>query len=243
MTAKKASGADVFNRDVSGSGGYLYTTNAPWSSHIANLRITNETLAVLEFNGKRVLDVGCGDGTYTMELFDRGSPAEIVGIDLSTEGIKAANEKKGGRPIKFEVASADSLPYAGGSFDIAHIRGLLHHMDDPLGALKETLRVAKSVIVIESNGNNPVLKILEKVSKYHREHHERSFSSMKLRCWVDRVGGIVVKESFVGFVPFFCPDWLAGILNFLEPLVERLPLIRSFSCGAYIFVAERKDKK
>lgn len=241
--AKKASGAAVFDRDVSGQGGYLYTTNAPWSSFIANLRRTNETLSICDFKNKRVLDVGCGDGVYTIELFDKGRPAAMHGIDLSYEGIKVANEKKGDRNIIFEVGNAASLSYDPDSFDIAHIRGLLHHMDNPKNALRGALRAARKIIVIESNGNNPVVKIIERFSRYHIEHHERSFSSVTLKRWVKDAGGHVVTGRFVGFVPFFCPRWLARILNFLEPIIERLPLIRAFSCAAYIFVAVKDDKK
>ena len=39
------------------------------------------------------------------------------------------------------------------------------------------------MFVIEPNGYNPVLKVLEKVSRYHIEHEERSFFPATLHAW------------------------------------------------------------
>ena len=235
----KKSVIDVFNRDIVTSAGYKYTTNAPLSSRMANLRNTEATLECVDFSGKRVIDIGCGDGTYTIELFDRGKPEYVYGADLANEAIKIAQQKKGNRKIFFEVQNVGSLSYASDSFDIAHIRGALHHVDKPVDVLREALRIAETVVVVEPNGYNPVLKLLEKFSKYHIEHKEKSYAPITLRHWISNIGGKVCARRFAGLVPFFCPDWLVKILKLIEPFVERIPLINALGCSVYIFVAKR----
>ena len=56
---------NVFNSDVAENKGYRYTNNAPFSSVVANLRQTQETLKLIDSDAKTLVDIGCGDGTYT----------------------------------------------------------------------------------------------------------------------------------------------------------------------------------
>ena len=232
---------EPFNQDVTTNGGYLYTTNSRFSSYIANLRQTQAILDISNFHGKRVIDIGCGDGTYTIELFDEGHPAAVTGVDPADEAIKAAQEKVGGRKVTFETESAYNLPYQADSFDIAHLRGVLHHLDKPIEALREALRVAPVVVVLEPNGYNPVLKLIEKLSRYHIEHGEKSYAPYSLNHWVSGpIGGKISVGKWIGLVPYFCPDWMAHSLKVVEPLLERLPLLNAIGCGNYVFVATRK---
>ena len=228
-----------FNRDVSSNTGYLYTTNARLSSVLANQRLTSAALQSVDFRNKRVLDIGCGDGAYTVEIFDASGPQILCGIDPAANAIAAAKERAGMRQITFAVGSSYHLPYESNSFDLAHIRGVLHHLDNPRDAMREALRAAPTVIIIEPNGYNPVLKLLERFSKYHRDHGEKSYSPHVLDQWTGKLGARVTSRSFAGLVPFFFPDALARMLKVFEPYVERLPLFRQLCCAVYVQVARR----
>lgn len=229
----------AFNRDVASNAGYLYTTNAQLSSQMANRRLTDITLSVVELQGKTVLDMGCGDGTYTIELYDRAQPAQMHGVDLADEAIKIATERANGRNLTFAIGSAYALPYADHRFDVVYLRGVLHHMDKPEEALREALRVASAVVVIEPNGYNPVLKLLERFSRYHVEHQEKSYAPVLLDQWIQQLGGRVQTRRWVGLVPMFCPDWMVRFLKRVEPIVERLPILSHVGCAVYVFVATR----
>jgi ubiquinone/menaquinone biosynthesis C-methylase UbiE len=231
----------VFNRDVSSNEGYLYTTGASLSSQIANRRHSDAIRTGADFRGQRVIDVGCGDGTYAIELFDEAGPASIYAFDPAPNAIAVARKKAGGRNITFEVHGAYDIPCADNSFDIAHVRGVLHHMDRPVDALREALRVASTVVVLEPNGYNIVLKVIEKLSKYHREHNEKSYPPSRLERWVRELGGRVKTRDWVCLVPYFCPDWFARTTKVLEPLMESMPLVDRFACGAFLMVATRED--
>ncbi len=230
-----------FDRDAVSNAGYLYTTGARVSSQMANQRLTDAAMEAVSFRGKRVLDLGCGDGTYTMDLFDRGQPAYICGVDPAQKAIEVARQKAAGRTIEFAVESAYQLPFEKDHFDIAHLRGVLHHMDRPEVAVREALRVASTVVIIEPNGYNPVLKLLERLSSYHREHEEKSYPSHKLKLWIEEAGGEVRSQQWAGLVPFFCPDPMARLLKVVEPLCERLPLFRLLSCAVCVLVAVRRE--
>lgn len=232
--------AEAFNRDAACRGGYVYTTNARLSSILANRRLTDAALSAVDFRGKNVLDIGCGDGTYTVALYDLGRPAAIHGIDPAEEAVAVACRKINGRPITFSTGSAYALPYDANQFDIAHLRGVLHHMDRPVDALRESLRVARTLVVIEPNGNSPLLKLIERTSRYHIEHQEKSYASRRLDRWVRALDATVLSRQWVGLVPFFCPDWSARILKALEPVVEHVPLVNAVGCTVYVFAAARR---
>lgn len=228
---------DPFSADIAANAGYLYTTNATLSSRLANRRLTDASVAVGDFAGRRVVDIGCGDGTYTFDLFEATGPSAITGLDPSEDAVRVGHRKVGDLPVTFVVGSALSLPYPSDSFDVAYLRGVLHHMTRPVDALREALRVATSVVVVEPNGYNPMLKVLERCSRYHIEHGEKSYPPRRLDRWVGDLGGKVERREFAGLVPFFCPDWLARVIKRIEPLVERLPVVRHLGCAVYVFTA------
>jgi ubiquinone/menaquinone biosynthesis C-methylase UbiE len=236
---KEKKSIDSFNRDVAANDGYLYTTQARLSSIMANRRLTEAALGIVDWHGKRVIDIGCGDGTYTVELFDSAQPIEIVGIDPANEAISLAKRRAGDRPISFQTLSAYSLPYAADRFDIAQLRGVLHHVDCACELLQEAMRVARMVVVIEPNGYNPILKLIERYSQYHIEHQEKSYSPAMLNQWVLKNGGLIRSCAYCGLVPMFCSDPIAKMLKWIEPAIEHMPIMNALACAVYVFLAER----
>jgi ubiquinone/menaquinone biosynthesis C-methylase UbiE len=222
-----------FDADVRANAGYLYTTNAKKSSVLANQRLTDITRAMVDLRGRRVIDVGCGDGTYSAELFAACAPAMMVGVDASGEAVERANRTFGKPGLRFEACSVYDLPYERGSFDVALVRGLLHHLDDARRALERIGTLAREVFVIEPNGYNPTLKLIERFSRYHREHGEKSYAPSLLRRWIRELGGTIEREQYAGLVPFFCPDWMATGLKAIEPAVEATPAARQLSCAVF----------
>ena len=230
---------DPFVRDALSNDGYLYSTNARLSSRLANKRLTDATLELADFEGRRVLDVGCGDGTYTRELVTEGGSALVHGVDPAEAAVSVARRKTSDARVRFLVSSAYKLPYRDDSFDAVLFRGVLHHMDRPVDALREALRVAPTVTVIEPNGYNLGLKFLEKFSTYHVEHGEKSYAPLRLDRWMARLGARIQDRAWVGFVPMFSPDWFAKATKRLEPVVERVPVVKSVGCAVYAFTAVR----
>jgi ubiquinone/menaquinone biosynthesis C-methylase UbiE len=72
---------------------------------------------LLPLTGRRVLDVGCGDGGVLRDFVRLGaSPADLSGVDLLPERIDRARELTPG--ARFEVADGQALPFADGEFDV-----------------------------------------------------------------------------------------------------------------------------
>lgn len=230
---------DPFNQDVLAGGGYRYTTEASLSSRLANARMTQASLRAAPWHGARAIDIGCGDGTYTAEILSLGHPASVSGIDPAPAAVAAARERHPDARLSFNVGSAYDLPHGDAEFDLGYLRGVLHHVDRPTEALREAVRVARAVVVVEPNGYNPGLKLLERVSSYHREHGERSHPASRLDRWAGEAGGRVVWRAFVGFVPMFSPDPYARAAKVMEPLLERLPGVRRATCAQYVFTVAR----
>jgi len=234
---------ESFSDDILSHGGYAYTTDARLSSRLANRRLTEAVLALADWEGCRVLDIGCGDGTYTFELGDERAIRSGTGVDPNVPALGIAATRKGSRPLAFIAASADRLPFPDDSFDVGQIRGVLHHMDQPVAALREALRVCPAVVIIEPNGYNPVLKILERCSEYHRRHGEKSYGPARVDRWIASIGGQVGARRFVGLVPMFCPDWMARLLKRLEPAVERIWPLNRIACAVYAFRVDRRSEQ
>jgi SAM-dependent methyltransferase len=234
------SGPQPFDADVLARSGYQYTTDAKLSSHLANARISEAVLAAVDFSGKSVIDIGCGDGTYTREFVERGGAARVVGVDPSMEAIEAARGAPNPGRTSFEHGEGEDLRWGEDEFDIAHLRGVLHHAEAPRKGLAEALRIAPLAIVVEPNGYNPGVKLLERFSAYHVEHSERSFAPRRLDRWAREAGGEVSTRQWIGQVPFFCPDTVARLAKRIEPTTESFPLVRLAMCAQYLFVARRK---
>src|SRR5688572_751661 len=87
---------------------------------------------------KRLLVVGCGDGTEAAILAQRLN-AEVVGIDLREEFDPVAIEY-----CDLRKGDAMSLGFDSGQFDFVFSYHALEHIDDPVKALGEICRVLKN---------------------------------------------------------------------------------------------------
>lgn len=223
-----------FNADIDVNDGYLYSTSNKLSCSMANQRISEAIIDMAGFDGKRVLDIGCGDGTYTVEILKAGA-AEVLGIDGAENAIKCAERKANNlKKIHFQTADIYKLEKPEKRYDLAVVRGILHHLYEVVAAIEVISRVADEIIILEPNGFNPVLKVLEKVSPYHIEHEEKSYAPTHLDRWFEKCGGKIVDSSYIGLVPMFCPNYFARVLKKIEPIVEALPGIRNICCGQYL---------
>ena len=232
---------DPFNQDVAVHGAYECTNEQRLSTRFANQRIADMVTAMVSFAGKRVIDIGCGDGVYTARLSTETTAASVLGIDPASKAIeRASTEYAGIGNLCFRACVSADLLREGAHFDIAVLRGVIHHVGDPQSEIATAIKLADMVVIDEPNGWNFILKILEKVSPYHRRHAEQSFRLGTLRRWIAQGHGDVRRAVYFGLVPFFCPDWLARACRFLEPFVERVPLVRVLACGHVIVVVARR---
>ena len=133
------------DRAIPGLGPGLY---AEWrAADIGVITDHLERALILELTGNvadaRVLDVGCGDGEFALQLWERG--AQVTGIDASQEMIGAARvrAKSQKAAIAFEVAAAERLPFASEQFDVVVAVTILCFVQNATPVFEEVARVLR----------------------------------------------------------------------------------------------------
>jgi ubiquinone/menaquinone biosynthesis C-methylase UbiE len=95
--------------------------------------------------GMRMLDLGCGPGTITLDIAARvGSHGSVVGLDCSDAQFDDARAAAGELPVSFQAMNAYKLELEEESFDGVFSHALFEHLAQPLSALAEVRRVLKS---------------------------------------------------------------------------------------------------
>src|SRR5262245_24517117 len=95
------------------------------------------------FEGKRVLDAGCGTGRHAYFAAKYGA-REVVAMDLS-DAVDAARENlrhiRNVRIVQGDILRPPFVPAAfGGGFDLVYSIGVLHHLPNPEAGFRSLLR-------------------------------------------------------------------------------------------------------
>ena len=100
-----------------------------------------------------LLDIGCADGTTTLQIHKNFPRLEITGLDYYQKAIEFARRTK--PKIKFVIGDVHKLPFRNKSFDIVSAIETLEHLQNPKQALSEIYRVLKPkgylVVVQDTN--------------------------------------------------------------------------------------------
>ena len=117
------------------------------------LEIKN-VLDQVSWNGKDVIDVGCGTGHFAYMIAKKG--ANVIGIDFSKEAIKIAQEKYKHNNLSYEHTNLEKGIQ--GKFDIIVSLGTIEHQDEPFKILqnfKRHLNSSGKIILTVPNWTNP----------------------------------------------------------------------------------------
>ena len=134
-----------------------------WNSRPCNIRHSNKEIGTREYfeevenrkyfvephipvfadftkwSGKKVLEIGCGIGTDTVNFAKNG--ADLTSVDLSSESLKLAKNRLDVYGLKANLlfANAEKLSdyVIPEKYDLVYSFGVLHHTPDPLAAFKE----------------------------------------------------------------------------------------------------------
>lgn len=103
-----------------------------------------KNLDAIDFAGKRILEIGLGQGADGEQIARRD--AIYNGVDLTEEAVKRTSMRFKLSDLPFErieQASALELPFDDNLFDIVFSHGVLHHIPEIGAAQKEIARVLK----------------------------------------------------------------------------------------------------
>jgi SAM-dependent methyltransferase len=143
----------------------------------ADLEMPGTTALVPAVDGKRVLDAGCGTGTYTEWLRDRG--ATVVGVDASREMLAHARRRVGvartddaDPPVALSRADlGEPLPFRDDSFDGVVSALVLDYVADWHATFAEFARVLRPGGFLVFSVGHPVEEYVdnEDVTYFERE--------------------------------------------------------------------------
>jgi len=91
-------------------------------------------------NNLRLLDVGCGDGSFSIRVAKKCNAKEICGLEINKESIKKAKK----RGIKIYKSDAnEKFPFKNNFFDVVVSNQLVEHLLNPDNFFEETYRILK----------------------------------------------------------------------------------------------------
>lgn len=92
-----------------------------------------------DYQGKRLLDIGCGNGDFTIQM--KEFVKELYGIDVAQKAVDLA-QKKGIKASQLDIDEQD-LPFKDNFFDLIFCEEVLEHVFDSDHLLEEIHRVLK----------------------------------------------------------------------------------------------------
>jgi len=98
----------------------------------------------IDFKGRRVLEIGLGQGADSEQIIRRG--ALWSGLDLTPESVARVRTRLSLRGLPHEAVRQGSvlqIPFDDESFDIVFSHGVLHHVPDIRAAQREIRRVLR----------------------------------------------------------------------------------------------------
>jgi magnesium-protoporphyrin O-methyltransferase len=156
------------------------TSDAPVSRIRATVRAGRDQMRTTmldwlpaDLTGARVLDAGCGTGSFSIELAKRG--ADVIAIDIAESLVGLADERSrqlleafaqtGGKPGQIEFRVGDMLDPALGHFDhVVAMDSLIHYQSPDMVAMIGKLAAStRSSIVFTVAPRTPALTVMRSV--------------------------------------------------------------------------------
>lgn len=189
--------------------------------------------------GKKALDVGCGDGVLSVRLAAAG--ADVTGLDADPHMLVAARERceTSGEVVAYVEGDILSLPFADSSFDVVVAVTVLCFVRDSERAVQEMARVLRpgGRLVIGELGRTSLWAAKRRVlgwlgSRTWRNAIFRSASELKQLALAARLRVSVVRGAIYYPPSTLCARWLA-------PLDHRFAAVTT-SGAAFIVLGAQK---
>ncbi|HEY0500054.1 MAG TPA: class I SAM-dependent methyltransferase [Kutzneria sp.] len=185
--------------------GFAEAYTAENETSLTNAYYTRPAIVDLagEVAGRRILDAGCGAGTVSAALRERG--AIVSGFDRSAKMVELARQRLGADTDLRVADIGQPLPYPDGAFDDAVAALVLHYLEDwsaPLAELRRVLRPGGRLIVVV---NHPIMLKIERrdtdyfaTTKWSSEHSFNGQSAI-LTYWHRPLHAMTAAFTAAGF--------------------------------------------
>lgn len=191
--------------------------------------------------GTHVLEIGCGEGTYTQPLAE--TDAHVVALELSAENIKKAQQKQIAHAT-FLVGNAEQTSFKDASFDAVVGVSILHHTDTEK-TLREAYRCLKKggrIVFSEPNLVNPYTFLTVKSKWMRRLHYntntETALITYIVRSQLRKIGFRNIAVRNFDFLYPLTPEFLVKPVTALSRVLEHVPLVKEFT-GSIVISATK----
>ncbi|HTE86587.1 MAG TPA: methyltransferase domain-containing protein [Dehalococcoidia bacterium] len=168
--------------------------------------------AYVGLEGRRLLDVGCGVGTYVRRL--REFSSEVYGVDVSPGRLQAGSREVPG----LLAAVGEHLPIRAASIDMVLLNEVIEHVQDDRRTLEECVRVLRPgghAVIFAPNrlypfethgvqlgaryvfGNIPLVNYLPDGLRNRVVPHARAYRTSELRRLTVGLGTRVLVHGYV----------------------------------------------
>lgn len=196
-----------------------------------------ETMLLNNSKGAKVIEYGCGTGSYAFTLAKQG--AELVtGIDISSVAIKMAEKEAHAQGIaqkaSFRIMNAENLEFAPNSYDLICGSGILHHLSLEL-AINSIVKVLKpegKAIFLEPLGHNLLINLYRRLTPSIRSEDEHPLLDRDLVFLGQHFKQVNIQyfyltslaASFLAGKPGF--NTVLKSLELLDSVLLKLPLVK-----------------
>ena len=144
--------------------------------------------------GGRILDVGCGGGFFLNSLSDFW---EKYGVEISDT---SAEFGRGNLGLNIKTGELTDAKFESDYFDVVNIRGVIEHLPDPMGDLRESYRILKKGGIVAINTPN-IASLCAKIYKnkfrlIDPKRHIYYFSTRTISKILEEVGFCIIKKSY-----------------------------------------------
>lgn len=195
--------------------GILYTYLLKRSTHYLFDRYS--------YQNTKVLDIGCGYGWVAEAFAKKGATACATDINSKLCSFSNIRFKKKELDIMVVCCDGEQTPFINNAFDIAVFNASLHHFPKPAEGLKETLRTANNLYIINeprqvtglSSLVESALRLFNSRKQYFakagqnynsvmdNEQHQHRFNTTMLASFLSNKGCIVYTKGYWCYVPPF----------------------------------------
>ena len=196
----------------------------------------------------KIIDLGCGTGTFTKKLSLLSN--KVYGCDISSKSIKRAISFY--PEINFSTQNIENLSFENDFFDVVIFSGVLHHFDDLHKPLMEAKRILKPdglIFSFDPNLQNPFFWLFRRKKSWFYSNkgvtdNEEPLTKNKIKivmrsCQFKKIEVYGISNMSYKYIESTKLSLLLPIYNFVDNLIDIIPWVKN-TIGSFLITKVRK---